>query len=461
MTTRCTALHDDLMAYRDDELSPVRRLAVRWHLLRCAACREELNFMKTVSDELRASEPPGIDPDLRAKLLENIPDSALSNGAARKPPAIHRRPIWPALLGSAGIVCVVAAIIFPYFGRARENARRSSSKSELKQLGLAKNQISDYDEKFSSSATGGPVMAQAPRARSGGSINGGLTVDKTATEPARHNLDGSNYSYADGHVKWKKPIRSNQIPASSSVSTFSTGDTVASPNANDSLPSSLRMVHKEGKLAVEVKGLEDQSDQANQIIVAAGGYVLNNNLTTDAAGRKTANFTVRVLVDKFDAVLARLGKLGEVKEKSVTGEDITDRTTDAQQSFNVYFNDMAVKEAELRKAEQRRRDTWELREELRQLRIQAAQSKARLENLKRLGAMANLSLELREKTAAPKQGGFLSNIGDTTQDAYGTFLLAARVPVNIVLWLLAYSPLWLPVVAILWWWSKVYGKQTT
>lgn len=51
------------------------------------------------------------------------------------------------LLVVIAIIALLAAILFPVFGRARENARRSSCVSNLKQMGLAVMQYSqDYDE---------------------------------------------------------------------------------------------------------------------------------------------------------------------------------------------------------------------------------------------------------------------------------------------------------------------------
>ncbi len=53
------------------------------------------------------------------------------------------------LLVVIAIIAILAAILFPVFGRARENARRSSCQSNLKQIGLGFVQYSqDYDEKF-------------------------------------------------------------------------------------------------------------------------------------------------------------------------------------------------------------------------------------------------------------------------------------------------------------------------
>ena len=60
------------------------------------------------------------------------------------------------LLVVIAIIAILAAILFPVFARARENARRSSCSSNIKQIGLGFQQyIQDYDEKYPLIAAGG------------------------------------------------------------------------------------------------------------------------------------------------------------------------------------------------------------------------------------------------------------------------------------------------------------------
>lgn len=62
------------------------------------------------------------------------------------------------LLVVIAIIAILAAILFPVFGRARENARRSSCQSNLKQIGLGIAQYSqDYDENQIPMGTGIPI----------------------------------------------------------------------------------------------------------------------------------------------------------------------------------------------------------------------------------------------------------------------------------------------------------------
>jgi len=64
------------------------------------------------------------------------------------------------LLVVIAIISILAAILFPVFARARENARRASCLSNLKQIGLgAMMYVQDYDEKYPMSYI---VTAQTP-----------------------------------------------------------------------------------------------------------------------------------------------------------------------------------------------------------------------------------------------------------------------------------------------------------
>ncbi len=170
------------------------------------------------------------------------------------------------LLVVIAIIAILAAILFPVFARARENARRSSCQSNFKQIGLAMAQYQqDYDERTlvvdedavpeygwfdplqpyikSEQVFRCPSLSESwtpatDQPNSDYAINGFFThslsiavfqstaeqiamgerlkdVEETdyhtwdASEFEPHlqkdrHFDGSNYLFADGHVKWLK-----------------------------------------------------------------------------------------------------------------------------------------------------------------------------------------------------------------------------------------------------------------
>ena len=62
------------------------------------------------------------------------------------------------LLVVIAIIAILAAILFPAFARARENARRASCQSNAKQILLGMAQYTqDYDEKYVTMNTTPPV----------------------------------------------------------------------------------------------------------------------------------------------------------------------------------------------------------------------------------------------------------------------------------------------------------------
>jgi prepilin-type N-terminal cleavage/methylation domain-containing protein/prepilin-type processing-associated H-X9-DG protein len=213
------------------------------------------------------------------------------------------------LLVVIAIIAILASILFPVFARARENARRASCQSNLKQIGLAIMQYTqDYDETYpyvpwdggNTKASGfvlepyhksrqlwrcpsddrGAVdpdyknqtyaynthyfAAGEPRkmasinnvsslgiswgGRGGnsfifdhpcGPLNGGDPITRMEGEPFSPNvgarqghLEGGNFLYADGHVKWQngsnivreinatQPARCNGAPAPINTTTL-------------------------------------------------------------------------------------------------------------------------------------------------------------------------------------------------------------------------------------------------
>ena len=393
--TDCRLCQDDLKAYADRELAWPRRLAVRRHLSGCAACRKELTAMQTITDDLRAAESTEtLDPALRAKLLA-APPAPNSGGArgkvgpspmspelgARGRPARSPLTFVLQLAGAAAIILVLAALLFPIFGKAREKARQVSPQSEARELALERMQQEQDHNEPSSATPPAPAMSASPA-----------------------------------------------VP----IETLT------------------RQVHKVATLGVEVDDAEAKSDQVAQLVKAAGGFVADNTLTTNGDGTKSAELTVKVPVVQFETTLGQVAKLGDVTAKNITGEDITGQISDSDQSEGVLEDESRRADAHLKTLG--KKAGWRDQQAAQDARIQLAQARARLQMLKHMAALSTLSISLTEKAkpAAPPPvaNGFLSGLSDTTHAATGSLLASAGVLFSLVIWLLAYAPLWLPLALI-------------
>ena len=147
------------------------------------------------------------------------------------------------LLVVIAIIAILAAILFPVFARARENARRSSCQSNEKQIALGfKQYIQDNNERYPASNgwntaildyTKSEAILKCPSAAGTGTFdysynvlmnaknenkvansattvlvaessrNSAAQAAASASARSRH-FDGSNYAFVDGHVKWIK-----------------------------------------------------------------------------------------------------------------------------------------------------------------------------------------------------------------------------------------------------------------
>ena len=450
--TNCTFYQNDLKAYTDGELPSLRRFLVRRHLTHCASCREEITIMSQLTEDLRATEPDAaLSPGLRERLLEPTPAQVptlpqregeeAEPGAGKSPrlPAsggplrskevgsFRRLPAWTL----AALAVVVWFVFYPAFTKVRENARRESAPT----VTASEQQTKVYKPtplKLPPQVTAGASPASDD--------NGAVAMPTSALPPP---------------PKPTITVRLSDREAVPPLDHSANADTL-SINGD---PDSLRQVHKEAGIGVQVPNPEATGDKLNDMVKETGGYVAANNLSTGNDGLKSGELIVKVPEAQFETFLAAVAKLGTVQSKNVTGQDITDKTSDANQEQSVREGDLEKSEARLKALGSKAK--WEDQENTRDLRIQLAQTRARLKLLKRMAALGTITVDLSQtpKNAAPVTNGFLGTLQTTTHDALQSLVGSFAALIALVIWLLAYSPIWVPLLLVGRYALKEYKKR--
>ncbi len=502
--SRCKNIIDDLKAYADGALPLVRRGMVRLHVSRCPACREEVTAMSQISTNLLAGDTGGLTAALRERLISAAPE-ADSVPSAVQPRRWRPRPleIW----GAAAAAVVMFFVLMPVFAPARERAQRVSVLSQTVAANAAYS--SDYDESIATSPTpafmdghvkgmtrmGGERDAAGDQAPGFTStpvspvVQRPETVTRTSRAP-RIGGDGlggrglgSGRTYGDGDrrvqplpppnvVFMSSPVRVARAETNGKgkLQDVTNGVPPASPDTQGyarnisklNSPVQGRSVKKTAEITIVVRNLEPSSDNVENMVRESGGYVANNQLTTDEYGTKQATLEVRVPVTLFDQMIGKFARLGDLKSKHVTGEDLTEQMSDEKQAQRVLSDEVEDTKARLNEARSRS-DKRREGQNLKDLKVEIAQAEGRLELLKKEAKLSTITVNLSEKSKTPapvKTGGFMDEMGETGRNALASLSNAARIPILALIWLAAYAPVWVPLAIAYRYAAKAHRRRS-
>jgi hypothetical protein len=361
-----------------------------------------------------------LNPLMRQRLLDRI-----ATEPSPTDPTSKTLPLWrrkPLLVFGGGVVYaaiffVVMAIIFPTFGTSRGKARQRSTQNFASQPeGALTGKLQTYAQ-TSDSVPSRRVQMRVKAGATGAAgavrtapVSNGVEYKYTLETPAGNPPQEASFGVVDG-----------------------------------------RQVHREGSLTVAVDKLEAASDRVEQAVKASGGFVASNNLTTDDRGYKSADLVVRVPVARFDEMLKQFASLGSVTAKSISGEDITERVSDATQAEQVLKDAADAASRKLKSGSGTEKEIRYREADLRRVRIELAQTQARLGLLRKMARLSTINVSLTEKAksaAKAPQGGLLGDMSETNRLASAAFASAVRVPIVLIIWVLAFSPLWVPLALI-------------
>jgi Domain of unknown function (DUF4349) len=168
--------------------------------------------------------------------------------------------------------------------------------------------------------------------------------------------------------------------------------------------------------------LADVAGRVGEVTSAHGGYVLTSNLSTGTDGTRSGEFTLRIPSDRLEPALAELGRLGEVRARNESSQDLTARFSHTEDRLANALLERRQTADRLRTASGA--EAERLRARLRELTFEVRGLTGQMRDLRRKTAMSTVNVRLEEK-APDDGGGFFGGGPGAALDDVSAVLVAA------------------------------------
>lgn len=387
-------IRENLKAYLDGELNAAEREAVEQALSESAELREEVTFMKKISESISTyASADASAPQARPKPAKRFGLSRLQWGLA------------------GGLVCLLGLmVIFPLFAQSK-----FSSKGD-----------------FANSEVASSMPAEAPMATAGKAA-GGEAMDGVSTSRAPEEMAKSRTSYG--------AYEPERAPATASPAPM---DAAAKPV----VPNAQRSIIRTASMSVRVKNVMESQESLAAMATGWGGFVESSasSGSAEAAG-SSATLTLRVPSNNFDVALKAIRAMGEVTNVTMSGEDVTGQRVDIESRLKT----MKAERDSLREILRNTRrigDVLEVRDRLSQVQSDIDSMESQLATLKDQSALSTITVSLQQRPDGMLEG----EKGNWVEDSFGSAITAVKAIGRwfgtLAIYAAVSAPLWLPVIGI-------------
>ncbi len=239
---------------------------------------------------------------------------------------------------------------------------------------------------------------------------------------------------------------------------------VASPTplsaAGSARPENERLIIRSGEIHIRVPDLDSAEASLKAAVAELGGYILSAQRSgvDDAA---VMQVTFRVPAERFDEALAAVQALAKVVvTKELKGEDVTEeyvdldaqlRNLEATRSRLLSFLDKAMKVD----------DALAVQRALTDIQGQIERIAGRIKYLRQSAAMSTITVHLFPETSTKVVSAEGWRPGETGRMAIRGLIGFAQSLADIAIVLGVWSPVWAPLVVLIWWARKRRRAKAT
>jgi hypothetical protein len=196
-----------------------------------------------------------------------------------------------------------------------------------------------------------------------------------------------------------------------------------------------------------VEGLEQAEEQLMRFVKEQGGYVARSEVQSSPGWQRTGTWTVRVPVDHFDAFMAAVAQLGELRRSKTDSDDITDRYYDLRARIKNKGQEEERLLEHLKKSTGSLKDILTVEDHLSRVRGEIEQMQGQLQRWDKETQLATVTVVLHDRKGyvPPTNPAFTTTIGRTFGASLDALAGFGKV---VVLTVVAVAP-WAVVLAVL------------
>ncbi len=219
--------------------------------------------------------------------------------------------------------------------------------------------------------------------------------------------------------------------------------------SGEEAPQRTQQLIKKARITIIVDSLDQSVDAVEQIINQQKGYLLSLEETQldNSYSRPSATVQMRVPQNLLETTLSQLAKLGTVKSRNITTEDVGEQIVDVQ----ARLSNLRRTESNLQKIMDKSgsvKDILSVSKELSNVRGQIERITAQLKSLQNQVAYSTVTLNLEAAVSSTgNQPGLPSQIQDAWNNStrsFGSFTVGLM---KLGIWLVVYTPYLLILVA--------------
>jgi antibiotic biosynthesis monooxygenase (ABM) superfamily enzyme len=219
-----------------------------------------------------------------------------------------------------------------------------------------------------------------------------------------------------------------------------------------------RMIIRTGTMSIEADSYNETEAKIKEIVKNFGGYMTNSTSKLNADGKKQGSITIRVVSEKFDAMVSELSKVGKVMNQNVTGNDVTEEYMDADARLKTQreLESRLLKLLEEKTA--KLTDVVDVEQKLANVRENIERTEGRMKYLKDQASYSTLTVSVYEPSllVTSTGGGFFYELGQGVKKGLSGFTSVLRGMITVII---ALSPIIIIVLIIAYFTVKYFKKK--